>query len=426
MTRVRSFVGRLLGLAAASTLGLAGAALGDVKPGDTVTAANLEQAKGLISPGLEWSVKRGMAMKVVDYKKVEWPKAYREATEKYSSQVKLNAAGDLEGYVAGQPFPKIDPNDPQAALKVMWNFEHKFLVTDDSDARNFDADTGPVFGGNQPMSVERHFVIDHVRALRYVGRLYLDPKPLKQSPENFEAKAGLYPILEPFDLKGVGGLTQRYVEAGKQDDTWIYMPSLRRVRRLSTAQRSDALFGQDIDVDSFWGYSGKPGWMEWKFLGEKPMLSVWHAQNYPTKWGQGGADFAPDEVWELRPTYIVEGVSKLSQYAYSKRVIYIDKEAFGVSYSDMYDRSGNLWKSYMNFFSMRKQPFADAKVSVYPDEMAFLPGVALVDIQLQHGTRVALPSPRFPGEEGWYFNLGDKSGTSDDWFTMARLIASGR
>ncbi len=37
----------------------------------------------------------------------------------------------------------------------------------------------------------------------------------------------------------------RYLDPDKQDDSWLYLPSLRRVRRLSAAQRSDALFGQD-------------------------------------------------------------------------------------------------------------------------------------------------------------------------------------
>src|SRR5262249_2125459 len=55
----------------------------------------------------------------------------------------------------------------------------------------------------------------------------------------------------------------------EDDDTWLYMPSRRRVRRLSTAQRSDALFGQDADIDSFYGYAGHIAWMNWRFLGEK-------------------------------------------------------------------------------------------------------------------------------------------------------------
>jgi hypothetical protein len=50
----------------------------------------------------------------------------------------------------------------------------------------------------------------------------------------------------------------------------------------------------------------------------------------------------------------------------------------------------------------------------------------MVDMQLQHATKASLPSSRFPGEEGWYFDLGEKSGTTEDFFTIANLIESGR
>ena len=65
-----------------------------------------------------------------------WNKAFREATEKYSGQVKLGPDGrSIEGHVGGLPFPQLDPNDPQVAVKIMWNYEYKPYVTDDSDAR---------------------------------------------------------------------------------------------------------------------------------------------------------------------------------------------------------------------------------------------------------------------------------------------------
>ncbi len=398
-----------------------------VKPGDVVTAANVERAKDLISPGLEWCVRRGWPLRIVETKKIDWPKAYREATEKYSAQVKLAQDGlTLENYVAGLPFPAIDPNDPQVATKIMWNYEYKFVLTDDVDLRNFDADTGTIHGGATPMSVERHFLLDHFRGVRYLGRLYQDPKPTWPNREGFQSKSSLHPILEPFDLKGVGGLSFRYEDPSKQDDTWLYLPSLRRVRRLSSAQRSDALFGQDTDVDSYYGYAGHIAWMTWKYLGKKEMLGVFHAENYPVKWAPGGADFAFDDVWEKRRVHVIEGVSKLSQYAYGKRVLYIDDETWAVPYSDIYDRAGQLWKIWINQFSMRKRPFPGAKLSVYEDEMPFLPSIVMVDMQLQHATKAALPSHRFAGEEGWYFNLGEKSGTTEDFFTISHLIASGR
>ena len=411
---------------AAGALLLGARGYADVKPGDVITAQNVDQAKDLISPGLEWVVKRGMKMKVIEPKKIEWPKAYREATEKYSGQVKLAADGlTLENYVAGMPFPNVDTNDPKAAIKIMWNYEYKFLATDDLDLREFDADTGPLGEGGSGMTVERHFILDHLRRLFYNGRLYVDPKPELPNPEGIRYRESLHPILEPFDLKGVGGTSIRYISPSKQDDSWLYLPSLRRVRRLSTAQRSDALFGQDTDADSYFGYSGHIAWMDWKFLGEKTILACMHAQNYPVKWGDGSADFAFDDVWEKRQVYVIEGVSKLPQYAYSKRVIFIDKEGWLVAYSDIYDRAGELWKVWLNMISVKKKPFEGAKVSVYDDEMVFTPAIVMVDMQLQHATRAALPSQKVAGAEGWFFNLGEKSGVTEDWFQIAHLIESG-
>jgi hypothetical protein len=92
----------------------------------------------------------------------------------------------------------------------------------------------------------------------------------------------------------------------------------------------------------------------------------------------------------------------------------------------MYDRRGELWKVWVNLFSMRKKPFEAAKLSVYDHEAPFLPAIVMVDMQLQHATKVSLPSARAAGEEGWYFNLGEKAGTKEDIFTISHLIESGR
>jgi hypothetical protein len=411
-------------LAAATALSVAGGPVrADVSPGDKITDQNIDKVKDLVSPGMEWCIKRGWPITIGETKRIEWPKAYKEATEKYSSQAKLTPDGlDVKNYVAGMPFPQIDPKDPQVAYKIMWNYSYQFLTTDDVDLRNFDADTGSI-ADHGPMSVERHFLLDHFRRLFWTGRLYVDPKPEKPNPNGYRAQQGLYPILEPFDLKGVGALGNRYGDSGKQDDSWLYLPSLRRVRRLSTAQRSDALFGQDTDVDSYYGYAGHIAWMDWKYLGEKEVIGAMHAKNYPVKWHEK-VDWAFDDVWEKRKVYVVEGVSKLPQYAYSKRVLYIDKEGWVMPFTDIYDRSGELWKIWINDFSFRTSVPGSAAIT-YPDEMGFVPSIVMVDMQLEHATRASLPSPRFPGEQGWYFNQGEKAGITDDWFTVAALVAAG-
>jgi hypothetical protein len=396
----------------------------DVKPGDKITSANVAQIKDLVSPGIVWLVEHGMPMTIVETKPIEMPRAYREATEKYSGQVKISPDGRrLEGWTAGLPFPKVDASDPLAAQKIMWNFDRKPLITDDLDSRNFDADVGTI-ENDKEMGIERHYLLDHLRRLMYVGRLFVDPKPVMPSKDNVHYRQSLHPILEPFDLKGVGVTSYRYLDPDKQDDSWLYLPSLRRVRRLSAAQRSDALFGQDSDLDSYYGYDGHPAWMEWKLLGEKEVLGVVHAENYPVKWAEGRGSFAFDDVWEKRKVWVVEGVSKFPQYAYSKRVIYVDKEAWVVLYSDIYDRAGNLWKVWVNDYSFRKSTPV-GKVQ-YEDEMGFGPAILMIDVQGSHATKAALPSPRFPGEEGTFFNQGEKSGTTEQFFTIAALIESAR
>ncbi len=402
----------------------------DVQAGDVITAANIEKVEDLVSPGIKWIIRRGMRMTIVDPQPIPLPKAYREATEKYSAQVKLSEdKRRVENWVAGQPFPNIDPNDPDVARKIMYNYEARWGESDDLDLRNFDADTGSIGSGDEGMSVEKHFVIDHFRRLYFTGRLVVDPKPTYEpNKDKARYKESLHPIIEPFDLKGTGFTYYRYLDPERMDDSWLYLPQLRRVRRLSSAQRSDALFGQDTDIDSYGGYAGNIAWMDWKFLGEKTVLACMHGKHFPVKWGEGGGDFAFDDVWEKRQVYVVEGLSKLPQYAYSKRVIFVDKESFVIPFSDIYDQAGELWKVWVNNFRMAKEPFEGApEEGRYDDIMPFLPSIFMVDIQLDHATRAALPSFRVePGAIGWLYNKGEEAGTVEEFFSISALIQAGR
>jgi hypothetical protein len=328
----------------------------------------------------------------------------------------------LLNYVAGRPFPNVTADDPLVAAKVMQNYSFS-IAFDDLDIRDFDADTGPI-SLDRPLQVERHFLIDHFMRLYYVGRLYVDPKPTLPNDEGYHFKETLKPLIEPFDLKGVGFTYYRYLDPARQDDSWLYLPSLRRVRRLSTAQRSDALFGQDTDQDSYGGYAGAIAWMEWNFLGEKEVLASYHAKEFPVKWAEGAADWAFDSQWEKTKVWVVEGISKLPQYAFSKRVLYVDQNTYTIPYSDMYDRGGQLWKIWINNFKFAKEPFPGSSVT-YEETTPFLPAIVMVDMQLEHATKASTPSHRFPGEPGWYWSMGDKGMVAEDAFTIANLIGSG-
>jgi hypothetical protein len=403
-----------------------GSARADVVPGDVIDKSNIEKAREFLHPGLAWCVEHGLVMQIVPYRGATYPAVYNKATEKYSSQVAMSADGTaLTNYVASQPFPVLDPADPRIAQKILWNYYYNPYVTDDFTIRYFDADTGPIT--ERGMVVEKHFVIESAKRLMYNGRVHVDPTPaFPDNKEGFRYRESLHPLLEPFDLKGVGSSMARYLDPARQDDTWLYLPQLRRVRRLSSAQRSDALFGQDIDMDSYGGYAGNPAWFDWRFLGAKTILAAVHGKNWPAHWCEGQGDFVFCDLWEKRKVWVVEGRSKFPQYAYGKRVLYIDQEAFYTPSTDIYDRSMELWKIWINGIRVGHKPFENAKISVYDYETGFLPNITMVDMQLVHATRAALPSHQFPDEEGWYWNMGPKVGLTPDFFDVAELIRGGR
>ena len=407
---------------------VAGSAAAEQNPpvGTVIDRGNVDKYKDLFGPAMLWSIQRGVKVRVGPYGKIEHPKPVMDATEQYSGQAKLAADGlHVENYVAGLPFPTIAADDPSKAVKYMFNYEAA-LETDDLDLRNFDCDTGAVGSNGSPVKVERHFLIDHFRRLYFTGRLEVDPKP-KMDPNRdaVRFKETMYPMIEPFDLKGTGFTFNRYLDHTRQDDSWLYLPQLRRVRRLSSAQRSDALFGQDTDQDSYGGYAGNIAWMEWKYLGDKTVLGPLHAEKSPVVWGEPSGDFMHADKWEPRTVHIVEGISKLPQYAYSKRVMYLDTESDFIIYSDIYDRAGELWKMWLNQFKISKKPRDDAAyTSAY--ERRFYPSITMVDVQLEHATYCSLPSSRFPGEQGWYINVGEKEGTVEGVFELSAIIAAGR
>jgi hypothetical protein len=54
-----------------------------------------------------------------------------------------------------------------------------------------------------------------------------------------------------------------------------------------------------------------------------------------------------------------------------------------------------------------------------------VPAIVMVDMQLEHATTASLPSHRFPGEQGWYYDRGEAGGVTDGWLTVAALVSAG-
>ena len=53
----------------------------------------------------------------------------------------------------------------------------------------------------------------------------------------------------PKNVKGMAFLTFDYPDPAREDDEWLYLPALRKVRRISGSNRGDSFFGTDFSYD---------------------------------------------------------------------------------------------------------------------------------------------------------------------------------
>jgi Protein of unknown function (DUF1329) len=397
---------------AAAVLALGGEpARAQVKPGDYITAQNAYKVKDLLSPGVYWRVQHGMAMKIVPTQRVDWPPPYKDATEKYASQVRL--ADDhrtMIGYVAGQPFPLIDVNDPYVAVKLMWNNVFRPIQSDDYDLRFFECQDEYVRPGASQRIVN-DTMVGHYAGYSLVGRTEVEPVP---TDPDFKHSGrlwlfGLYPVLAPATDRGDGIIRYRYADPGKGDDSWTYSPSSRRVRRLNEAILSDATGTSAWNPDHYSGFNPKTEAYNYKLLGERNMLATVHAAHSPevTCPFDGGASVCP-ENWEMRHQYVVEAMPryKVVDTLQGRNIVYLDSEVWFEPYVDTYDRQGRLFQNFLYWLTYRDRPVPDAKVAIYPFKREFVVGASSVDVQGGISSVCYLPSRNSPERECWYINMG--------------------
>ena len=411
----------------------------DVTPGETITKDNLAQAETLLTPSTRWMVERGMPMTILETEKVEWPKAYKEATDKYSEQVMLSKDGaQLHNYIAGAPFPHIDLNDPQAGYKIIWNLEQNPFIVDN-------AGTGFI---NQLINskgeLERTYA-NIWRRMSWIGRLYTHPKPIAPHNPPLHHSNLIGPLIEPVEYKGLTLLAHTYLSPDTPDDTYVWVPEHRRVRRIGVASRGDPVWGTDFDVDSYWGFNAKISYWTFRLLAQKEILAVVHSGKYgdasawcaPRDGTHGIVAALPCVLWEKRKVWVVEGTPTgyTSPYAYSKRIFYIDQDFYGQLLQEMYNRKGELWKSYFMCYYVTNKPYwgypiwAGEKPSYEDeDEWPFIPNGMMLDLLAERATTFdAPPGGKAPPEwrREWQFNLAGKA-NSPDVYSVPYLIRTGK
>lgn len=314
---------------------------GQAHSGDKIGPQNWEEAKDIVPQNLLKRIKAGYVMEIAPPSHYRTVKEFTDATEKYSGQVKISADGNtLIGYVAGLPFPKIDPADSQAGEKAMWNYWFRWRGDDSLTGGARGEEKIARFAIEQDGSERRADI--KTRWLFPTRRVTLDPKPT--IPGSTHIYAMQFRVDDyPRDNAGTTLLEIRYHDPNTADDSWIYLPSLRRIRRLTTTQRCQTLAPSEFNFDDIQGFNGKINYFTYKFLGSKTVPIIYRQQNVPAKRNKG--DYLPlEEKWELHESAIVEIKSKDPGYCYPKKVLYLNKETWRPDYAMMWDRKGEYWK----------------------------------------------------------------------------------
>ncbi len=123
-------------------------------------------------------------------------------------------------------------------------------------------------------------------------------------------------FISPADVKGTSFMNWSYTSA-KDDDQWIYLPALKRTKRISSGSKSDYFMGSDFTYDD---------------LGDR----------HPD---EDNHKLLREESVNGKACYVVESTPKDEDYMYSKTITWVMKDNFIGLKREFYDEDGDLLKT---------------------------------------------------------------------------------
>lgn len=364
----------------------------ELKPGDQINSGNLAQRLDdtfegtrigdMLTDRMQTLIREeGLKINLKASEPITLGKDYMAATRANAGKATFNPnTRQVEGWVAGIPFPDVQENDPHAAEKLIWNHHYAQPNKNVMDYPKF-----AYLFIDPKAGLERK---QEWRFLRYQmkGRLGVD-NPVEGDGSIF-TKTLLYATY-PSDIRGLGLFTIRY-DSPKLEDSWAYVKSVRRTRRLSGGTWMDPIGGTDQLSDDIEIFNAHPSWYpEYKLLGKRKLLVV--ANSTQTPWdskAKGNAEFPivdldnaphwnPNDGWEPREVWVVEAVTP-PEHPYGKKVMYMDTQFPRFYQAEAYDRKGQFWK-WMNYH-LKTITLGDGDTAI-----ASAAGFTL-DYQRRHGT----------------------------------------
>lgn len=122
----------------------------------------------------------------------------------------------------------------------------------------------------------------------------------------------------PADIKGTAVLTHTHKTG--PDDQWLYLPALKRVKRISSANKSGSFVGSEFSFEDL--SSQEVEKYTYDYVGEEACP------------GDGG-----DTCWTMERFPVDENSG------YSRQVVWMDQDEYRVRKVDYYDRKNSLLKT---------------------------------------------------------------------------------
>lgn len=132
----------------------------------------------------------------------------------------------------------------------------------------------------------------------------------------FDAKMITF-FKSPPDVKGTGFLSWSYEDENKDDDQWLYLPALRKVRRIAAGNKGNYFMGTDFTYDD---------------MGERKVEEDEHK-------------LLKRETHAGVECYVIESTPKKKGYIYSKKLTWVDKKNWLPLKVDYYDRKNKFLKT---------------------------------------------------------------------------------
>lgn len=149
---------------------------------------------------------------------------------------------------------------------------------------------------------------------------------LSYSKDYGKDSKGLIYFKKPVDVKGTGFLSWEYDDPSKDDDRWLYLPALKKVRRISGSSKSDYFMGTDFTYDD---------------LGDRSVDEDNH-------------ELLREEKIDGNTCWVVESTPKNKDDMYSKVIKWIRQDALMPVKVEFYDKQDNLLK-ILTVSDVRKQ-----------------------------------------------------------------------